>query len=357
LSVNLVRNEAAELLSAMLERRRVAEPPPAPEPPPIPPPPPPFLSPVPVVEPTPCQRRDGYDFVAWGADVAPFVGTSRWEPPHSVRRLSLELAGGYSEGLHGVGLSPLVHTTSKFVCGAELASIGNVVGGPIEGAQIAGIFNSADRVKGVQLSGVVNLSADVSGVQGGLVNVASGNVHGLQVGLVNVADDSDFSLGLVNVMRKGRIGVDTFASETGFFSVALKSGGSHWHTLYGVTYRPTEGDLRYGYLFGMGAHITTPSRFVYVDLDGLVMGLGNERTGLPDRTAGGWLAEVRGVVGIRPGRLLSIYAGPTYNAYYTENVGSEAPLRSKVVSTDASRSFSYAQWPGFAVGIALLTGN
>src|SRR5258705_7885876 len=137
-------------------------------------------------------------------------------------------------------------------------------------------------------------------------------------------------------MRKGRVGVDGFASETGFFSVAVKNGGTHWHSFYGVTYRGGDRDLRHGFLFGMGAHITTPSRLFFVDLDAFGVALSNERTSMSDRTGGGWLAEVRGVLGIRPMRYLSIYAGPTYNAYVTENVGSDPPLRSRAVPTDES---------------------
>jgi hypothetical protein len=360
LSVNLVRNEAAELVAAMLERQRAPEPAPPPAPavtPPVIAPPPPPVQPA-VVEPPPCKRREGYQFVDWGADVAPYVGTSRWEPPHSVRRLSLEFAGGYSEGVHGVGVSPLVHMTSKFVCGAELAGIGNAVGGPVEGAQLGGIFNYAKDVKGAQFSGVVNISRDLSGVQGSLVNVANGTVHGVQIGLVNVADDSDFSLGLVNVMKKGRFGVDGFGAETGFFSLALKNGGSHWHSFYGISYRArADANLRYGLLLGLGAHITTNSRRFYVDIDGLAMALGNDRGDFPDQTSGGWLSEIRAVLGYRPFRHLSIYAGPSYNAYYTENVGSELPVRSKFVSTVESSTFAYSQWPGFTLGVQLMTGD
>jgi hypothetical protein len=337
LSANLVRNEAAELVAAMLQQQR-----PAPEPAAVPPPPayaPPAVAPA---EPAPCKRRDGYNFVNWGADVAPFVGTSRWEPPRTVRRLSLEVAGGYSEGVHGVGLSLLVHQSSKFVCGAQIATIGNVVGGPVEGAQLANIFNYAH---------------DVKGMQGSLVNVAFGQVRGVQVGLVNVADDSDFSFGLINVMRKGRIGVDGFGAETGFFSFALKNGGSHWHNFYGVTSRKTDQGQQFGYLFGLGAHITTRRHFFFLDLDGLVNVLPNPQGGFPDRSGGGWLAQVRGVVGIHPIPIVSIYAGPTYNAYVTEDLLAEPLTRSRLAATYESRSFSYSRWPGFMAGIQLMSGN
>ena len=64
-----------------------------------------------------------------------------------------------------------------------------------------------------------------------------------------------------------------------------------------------------------------------------------------------------GVIGIRPVSMLSVYAGPTYNAYYTEHVGSEPPLRSKLVSTVESQTYAYSQWPGFSVGVALMTGD
>jgi len=349
LAVNLVRNEAADVVAAMLKKQRTAEVPAAPpalpvveaprrfEASPLVPPPP-----LPPAEPTPCKRRDGYHFVTWGADLAPSVGTSRWERPRTVRRLSLELAGGNAEAVHGLGISPLVHMTSDFVCGAEISTIGNITGGPVEGAQIAGVFNLAQ--------------GDVKGAQFGLVNVSSGVVHGVQFGLVNVADDSDLSIGLVNILRKGRIGVDAFGAETGFTSLALKNGGKHWHAFYGITYRGGDRDLRFGYALGLGAHLTTPSRVVFVDIDALAFALSHDAGSLPDRK-GGWLAEGRAVVGVRPVPHVSIYAGPTYNAYITQDIGSDPPFQSHLVASAASRSFAYSRWPGFSIGLQVMSGD
>ncbi len=246
--------------------------------------------------------------------------------------------------------------TSKFVCGAEIATIGNMVGGPVEGVQVAGVFNYAHQVKGAQLAAVVSVaSGDVSGMQAGVVNVASGTVHGVQIGIVNYADDSDVSFGLINIMRKGRVGVDGFMSETGFYSLALKNGGKHWHSFYGVSYRGGNQDLRLGFLLGMGGHITLSRRW-FADIDGFAVALGSDRASVPD-PKGGWLAQVRGVVGLHPIPILSVYAGPTYNAYVTENLRSEPPMRSRFVATTETQSFSYSRWPGFAVGVQLMTGD
>jgi hypothetical protein len=192
-------------------------------------------------------------------------------------------------------------------------------------------------------------------VQAGLVNTSSGAVRGLQVGLVNVADDSDLSLGLVNIMRKGRVGVDAFAAETGFSSIALKNGGKHWHGFYGFSYRGGEESLNYGYFIGLGAHVTTPVRFLYVDFDALVFALTKDG-GFPDRK-GGWLAEARAVVGVHPVRFVSIYGGPTFNAYVTQDLASESPYRSRLVASAETRSLAYARWPGFAIGMTVMLGD
>ncbi|HEX9296714.1 MAG TPA: hypothetical protein VF881_12800, partial [Polyangiaceae bacterium] len=216
LAVNLVRDEAAELIAAMMKRaaptsadaepiaQAVAE--------------------RPATDVRPCRRRDGYHFVTLGVDFAPFVGTSSLEPDHTVRRWSLQFAGGYSEGVHGIALSPLLSMTGTFVCGAQVAGIANIVGGPVEGAQIgalvdiangdvqgaqfAGGLSFARRVRGAQIAGGMSLApGGVDGVQLSPVAIAGGN-RGAQLGLIALStrEVSGLQMGVANFAARGAPG-------------------------------------------------------------------------------------------------------------------------------------------------------
>ena len=72
----------------------------------------------------------------------------------------------------------------------------------------------------------------------GLVNVARGPVSGAQIGLVNVADTCSFCLGLVSVVRRGRLHLDLWGQESGLLMVGIKHGGLALHNIYGVGVQP-----------------------------------------------------------------------------------------------------------------------
>jgi hypothetical protein len=95
---------------------------------------------------------------------------------------------------------------------------------------------------------------------------------------------------------------------------------------------------------------------LFVDVDAIFFALGHDGASLRDGK-GGWLAEGRAVVGIRPMPHVSIYAGPTYNAYFTQDFGADPPMQSPLVTTSASRSFASWRWPGFAIGLQVMTGD
>jgi hypothetical protein len=373
LAANLVRNEADELIATMLAKAPgTPAPPPVQKPAPAPPPPA-------NVEPSPCQQHDGYHLVTLGADFAPYVGTSNFERTPSVRRLSLQFVGGRSDGLHGLGFSPLLHLTSKFVCGVQVSGLVNAVGGPVEGAQVGGVVNiangdvdgaqvgvvnyargvrgaqvsvvsvAAGKVAGVQV-GTVAISRGAQGAQIGVVNVASGPVDGVQIGVVNYAEESDLSIGLVSVVRNGRLGIDAFGSETGFLTAAVKHGGKHWHNFYGVTRRTATQEVSWGGVLGLGLHAPL-NRFLYVDFDALGYFL-TDKTNSPNKI--GWLTQGRAVLGVRPIPAVALYAGPTYNAYITNYVDAEPLFRSGIVTTTRDGTASYSHWPGLSVGVQLL---
>ncbi len=114
----------------------------------------------------------------------------------------------------------------------QFAGLTNIVRGDHAGAQFGGLFNVAKEMRGAQFAGLVNVADDVDGVQfGGLFNVAK-KVRGAQfAGLLNIAEESDYPVGLVNIIKEGEMGVAVGYNEIGTSSLTFRSGG---RVLYGI---------------------------------------------------------------------------------------------------------------------------
>ncbi len=102
------------------------------------------------------------------------------------------------------------------------------------------------------------MAEDVDGFQfGGLFNKAR-NVNGIQfAGLLNIADHSDYSIGLVNIIKDGEMGVAVGYNEIGTVSLTFRSGGRVLYGILGLGYnhqveRSKDAMTAVG---GFGAHI------------------------------------------------------------------------------------------------------
>lgn len=325
--------EIALLVANVVSDEASAMPEPAPAPAPAPP------APVAVVAPAkPCSSAAP----RWpvGADLLPWVGTSSIPRGRSATRvLSLNVVAGLSGGLEGVEIGSVGNLQTRFVCGLQIAGAANVVTGPVRGMQIAGVVNVA--------------TGDVHGVQLGVVNYAA-RVRGVQLGVLNVAKDSDYSLGLINVIRDGRTHVDAWvAGESGLAAVALKHGGKYWHSIYGVGSKLTVqngASFDFVALLGLGAHIPTPHQRLYVDLDGLVHLI--HRFDDDDQIA--TLAQLRAVLGVRLLDWLSVYAGPSLSLMLSD--GEARPRSPSFAHTIGSAVDSRLEtWPGIVTGVSFFT--
>jgi hypothetical protein len=396
LAANLARDQASEFI-------RIE--PPAPDtPPPAPAKPPAKSRPLPPTN--PCE--DPADVVPLAFDVAPLVGTSTASGGRGPRRLSLGVVGTLSGGVRGLSLSGALNLDTAYVCGAQLAGALNVTRGPLSGAQLAGAINvaggpssgvqaagamnlaigpwsglqaagainvAAGEVTGVQAAGAVNVATDVhgaqlsgavnvtrsssgaqvagavnvatqvDGAQIGIVNVAAGPVHGVQVGVVNVAVDSDFSLGIVNVIAHGRFHVDAWGlPDSGLLLAGVKNGGPHYHYIYAVGMRP--GDPHHAWAaYGIGAHLT-PLDSVFVDLDAIAHAEIVGRSG--DQND---LYELRLLAGYRFFRGLAVFAGPTVNVLQAGQSAQSGVAPGYATTLTKTATQTFAIWPGAAIGL------
>ncbi len=157
------------------------------------------------------------------------------------------------EGLQFGGLFNTANNVKGFQFGG-LVNLSNNV----KGLQFGGLINSTGNVKGLQFGGLVNLSDDVKGFQfGGLANIAK-RVHGLQfAGLVNVAEESDYPIGLINIIKNGEMSIAIGYNEIGTASLTFRSGGRVLYGILGVGYNHKVADSNDAITIvgGYGAHI------------------------------------------------------------------------------------------------------
>jgi hypothetical protein len=230
--------------------------------------------------------------------------------------------------------------------GGQVAGAVNVVGGAFSGEQVAGAVNvAAAAATGAQIAGALNVARTVEGAQIGPVNMAAGEVHGVQIGVVNVAETSDFSLGVINILYKGRLNFDLWAlPEAGLFFAAAKNGGRHFHYIYGAGVRAAATHPVW-LAFGLGVR-ATPSDDVFVDVDVVAHGelafVSNNRNDL---------YQARVVFGYRVLPDIAVFGGPTFDvlAAWKDAPTGVAPSYAGRLADAGNVHFD--GWPGIVLGI------
>ena len=133
---------------------------------------------------------------------------------------AIQVAGltNISKGLYGIQISGLTNISQDTY-----------------GLQLAGLFNVSHDLYGMQLAGLFNCAKDVYGLQfAGLVNVAK-RARGVQfAAILNVAEESDFPIGLINIIKQGDKGVALTYDMLGNAVMSFRSGGKYTYGILGV---------------------------------------------------------------------------------------------------------------------------
>ena len=163
---------------------------------------------------------------------------------------TIQVAGltNISKGLYGIQISGLTNI-SQDAYGLQLAGLTNIskdvyglqVGGLTNiaqdtyGLQLTGLFNVSHDLYGMQLAGLFNCAKDVYGLQfAGLGNVAK-RARGVQfAAILNVAEESDFPIGLINIIKQGDKGVALIYDILGNAVMSFRSGGKYTYGILGV---------------------------------------------------------------------------------------------------------------------------
>ncbi|TKT88066.1 carboxypeptidase-like regulatory domain-containing protein [Dyadobacter frigoris] len=201
------------------------------------------------------------------ASLTPGLSTHGRLSPQITNKFSLNIYGGYTAGVNGVEIGGLFNISKKDARYLQMATTFNAVAGNFKGLQIVGIYNQImDSLSGVQLSGAGGfVHGLVKGVQiSGAGNFARGGIHGaqisslgnisgknmrglqvaavfnyaknlkgVQIGMVNLSDTSSgYSIGFLNIVKKGSGQVSLYANELVPWNIAWKSGNSKLYNIF-----------------------------------------------------------------------------------------------------------------------------
>lgn len=170
---------------------------------------------------------------------------------------SFNLLAGISrneENFSFAGLSNVITNDAK---GFQFAGLSNFIGNNGGGMLFSGLANiTKGSYSGFQFAGLINIAKNINGFQfAGLINKAK-NVNGVQfAGIINIAENSDFPIGLINIIKNGEKGIAVTYNELGSTMVTFRSGGKVTYGIIGVGYNHKVSNRAYTVEAGLGAHI------------------------------------------------------------------------------------------------------
>jgi len=277
------------------------------------------------------------------------LSTNGLEAAACTNGFSLHVLAGVSRNEQAFCLSGIASIVKEHAAGAMISGVVNYVQGDVNGAQIAGVANTAGNADGIQIAGVVNTAGDAQVQVAGLANIAH-NTDGLQVagfanvskdavcqvagfintagdagnqvagfiniarkvrgiqlaGFMNIAEESDYPIGIVNIIKKGEKQVGLSIDETGTPMATFRSGGRILYGIIGLGINPEHEDARYALEGGLGAHIPLAKMFrvniegastVWSDIDEEVY----------------FRASLRALAALKVTKDIELFAGPTFN--------------------------------------------
>ena len=264
----------------------------------------------------------------------------------------VNVAVGDVTGVQGAAIGNVANGN---LTGVQATAVAGIVKGDLSGVQATAVLGlTRGSVEGVQFAGVANIAAEgVSGAQAGVFNFSGDEVEGAQIGVINIAKNSDFSLGLINVMWDGRTHLDVWGNEGGFTNLTLKHGGDYWHSLYTVGYQPGFGEQALSVSLGLGGHLPLTEE-IFIDGDLLYGSIKDRDMDWSDLEGANSVATLRLVMGYRVLDWLSVFAGASANVLITAqpDPGRYAPLGS--VNLYDGGGDQVELWPGFVAGVELL---
>lgn len=260
------------------------------------------------------------------------------------------LGNGTNE-LHGLQATLVgMNFTAGTVRGVQLSGLGSNEAEDVYGLQVAGIVNSSQTLSGVQV-GLVNVSGDVAGAQVGLINIGS-TVRGTQLGLLNFAQRmKGVPLGLASFEEGAPFHLETWASDIQLLNVGVKFGGKSTYTTLLAGMGPDARLQRYSLGLGFGGHLSL-GRYFWMEMD--MSGSVVRHRGEPLLNGANALAQGRLMLGLQLFEHFALFAGPTYNAYFSwSDEDRQAPTTLPVRQLQLDPDITLQHWPGLQFGLRI----
>jgi hypothetical protein len=287
-------------------------------------------------------------------------------------------ASGFSNfvkgNVTGVQLAPVYNHVSGSFTGLQASNFGNFLKGNLRGAQISNVMNVAyDSVFGMQASNLLNFAhKQMNGVQvsaignfanremngaqlSGIFNYAK-KLRGVQIALVNVADTSaGYSIGLINIVFKGYHKLALSTNEVMRFNAAFKTGNSKLYSILLMGFDEKRLNTDTNHLVSVGYGL------------GHEFSLGKWFSINPEFTTqylylGDWhntnvLNKFHLQFNVKFGRYFSIFGGPSFAMYYTNQTKSNSrwdyPIPSASYHTFQLWDNNLKGWIGWNAGISI----
>jgi hypothetical protein len=331
--------------------------------------------------------------------VVPGLSTNGAMNSQVINTFSFNLFGGYSGGVNGFELGGLFNINKKSVRYVQVGGIFNTVGGDMQGLQVAGIHNSAlgeanglqiaginnyvgrnftglqvagiynhaggrlsgmqiggianytnHAVKGIQLAGIANMNTrETKGMQiGGILNYTK-KLSGMQIGLINISEESDgYSIGLINIVLKGYHKLVFSTNDVMTANIAFKTGNRKFYSILLAGMNTDDKKKIYSYGYGLGSERYIGRWFsISPEITSQYLHLGSwDHLNL--------LNKANLNFNIRFGKHLSIFGGPSFNVYYTNQTLPVADYKFDIPSSKVYRYNDYVTgWIGWNAGISI----
>lgn len=335
--------------------------------------------------------------------LTPAIGSHGHMSAQVVNNFSLNILGGYTAGTNGLEIAGLFNIDKKEVKYFQAAGVFNAAGGPVKGfqaagvtnwvldstkafqaagvnnyvkgklagAQVAGVYNHVTgNARGIQVAGVANFTGNSSrGLQvGGVVNISrqqmegvqiagilnyTKKLKGLQIGLINIADSSEgYSIGLINIVKKGYHQLVLSSNETIQLNAAYKSGNPALYSILLGGVSTGSNNRLYSYGYGLGSDLPLNKKkniSLQATLSSQYLYLGSwDYTNILNRAT---LS-----LGVSLGKYITLFAGPSYSVYITDQTAGISGYRFPVVPAGYNThvySNKVSGWLGWNAGISI----
>lgn len=266
-----------------------------------------------------------------------------------------QIAGAYNRSgtnSRGVQIAGGLNNGGGEHNGLQVAGMGNISRGGLSGVQIGGAFNYRKKGgKGIQIAGGGNITEDtVRGVQiAGAFNYTK-VLHGLQIGVVNIADSSTgYSLGLINIVKKGYNQLLVYNSELTDLNVAYRSGNRKLYSLLlgGMSLNSNEKIYTFGYGIGTTIHRNA--------LEDITLELTNENLYLGDWETTNTMMRLQTAWNRRLVKGITFFGGPSFSVLFDDRKNVTVPGYKALIPgryAAFSSGSSLKCWFGWHIGLA-----